>query len=109
MKHGLELACLIAAIALHFPALADDRLEGLKKINREGCIRVIDLEENAPKDAKQVKPYCTCVYEAYFEGFTKAEQEQLFASLAPLPEKLEKSLPVRLKAAQAQCRKKIGF
>lgn len=108
MKHFAKFACAIAAIALHGPTFADARLDGLKKMNSEGCVKTVAFEENAPKDAKQVKPYCTCVYDTYFDGLTKAEQSQL-ASGAPAPEKLLKRLPDHLAAAQAQCRKKIGF
>jgi hypothetical protein len=110
MKLAPKLALLMATIALHFPAFADARLDGMKKMNSEGCVQAIQFEERAPKDASQVKPYCTCVYEVYFDGFTPSEQSQLYSfSVAPKPEKLTKSLPLRLKAAKEQCRKKIGF
>lgn len=108
MKHHVKHCCLIAALVVHVSAFADDRLDGMKKMNSEGCTQTVKFEEHAPKDAKQFKPYCTCVYDVYFAGFTKAEQDQLFSG-SPLPDKLQKSLPVRLETAQAQCRKKIGF
>jgi hypothetical protein len=108
MKYGVHLASMLAAIALHLPAQADARLDGMKKMNSDGCVKAIEFEEHAPKNASQVKPYCTCVYETYFDGFTKAEQSQLMSG-GPAPEKLQKSLPGHLEAAQASCRKKIGF
>lgn len=108
MRHGFKFLCIIAATAFHLSAFADARLDGMKQMNTEGCVSMAGLDPAMPKNAKQVKPFCTCTYDAYFDGFTKAEQDQLFSG-QPLPEKIQKSLPVRLEKAQAQCRKKIGF
>jgi hypothetical protein len=108
MKRLTMLAGLTLMLSWHFSAQADNRLDGMKKMNAEGCVESIKFEEHAPKESKQVKPYCYCVYEVYYNGFTPAEQNQLFAGVLA-PEKLQKSLPARLEAAQAQCRKKIGF
>lgn len=102
------LAVLTLLMGPFSQAQADNRLDGLKKMNAEGCVGAIALEKNPPKDGKQVKPYCTCVYDMYYDGFTPVEQEQLFSG-APVPEKLKQSLMPRLQAAKAQCRKKIGF
>lgn len=107
MKHGLKLAGMLTAMALYLPAHADDRLDGMKKMNSEGCVQAIEFEENAPKDPKQVKPYCTCVYDTYYNKFSKEEQNQMFS--APASDKLQKSMTARLQAAKAECRKKIGF
>jgi hypothetical protein len=106
MKHGLKLAGMIAAIALHFPAHADDRLDGLKKMNVEGCVSVIELDKTAPKDRKLAKPFCTCVYDTYFDNFTQAEKNNMFLG-TPAPPNMQKDLQIRLKAAQAACRKKV--
>lgn len=108
MNYSSKIVCLAIGIAAWLPAHADQRLEAMKKVNVDGCVSAIALEENPPKDAKQVKPYCTCVYDIHFGTLTKTEQDQLWSG-GPTPEKLEKSLPARLKAAQAQCRKKLGF
>lgn len=89
-------------------ARADDRLDGMKKVNADGCVEAIKFEEHAPKNSQQVKPYCTCVYDVYFDGFTPVEKQQLYSG-GTAPEKLLKQLPARLASAQAQCRKKIGF
>jgi len=107
MKHGLKLAALIAAVALHFPAHADERLDGLKKMNAEGCVAVIELDKTAPKDPKLAKPYCTCVYDTYFDNFTQAEKNNMFLG-TPAPPNMQKNLQIRLQAAQAECRKKVG-
>jgi hypothetical protein len=95
-------------LSMQFSAYADERLDGMKKMNADGCVESIKFEEHAPKDAKLVKPYCTCVYDTYFNGFSPAEQKQLFGGI-PASGKLEGSLPARLESAKAQCRKKIGF
>lgn len=107
MKHGLTLVGMIAAIALHFPAHADERLDGLKKMNAEGCVSVIELDKTAPKDPKLAKPYCTCVYDTYFDSLTQAEKNNMFLG-TPAPPNMQKNLQVRLQAAQAACRKKVG-
>jgi hypothetical protein len=106
MKHAAMLACL-AALAFHAPSWADERIDGLKKMNREGCLQTVQFEEHAPKDPKQIQLYCTCTYDTYFDGFSKIEQEQIVTGGAPAA--LKKSLPERLKQAQAQCRKKLGI
>lgn len=108
MKRTTILGILMLTLSAQYQAQADSGLDGLKKINTEGCVEGIKFEEHAPKDSKQVKPYCTCVYDVYYDGFTPVERKQLFSG-APAPEKLQKSLPSRLEAAQAQCRKKFGF
>lgn len=95
-------------LSIHLSAYADDRLDGMKKMNANGCVESIKFEEHAPKDIQQVKPYCTCVYDAYYNGFTPSEQKQLVGGVLA-PGKLQDSLPARLAAAKAQCRKKIGF
>ena len=89
-------------------AHADDRLEAMIKTNSEGCVDVVKFEENGPKDPKLAKPWCSCVYDTYFRGFTKDEQNQVFGSVLPNGT-LKDSLPVRLDQSKAQCRKKIGF
>lgn len=108
MTYRLPLACFIAAMAFHCSVFADDKIDGLKKMNSEGCATMAGVDPALPKDAKQVKPFCSCTYDTYFDGFTKAEQAQLVSGAA-LPEKLQNSLPIRLEKAQMQCRKKIGF
>ena len=108
MKKMALIGIAMLTLATSYKAQADSRLDGMKKMNADGCVEAIKFEEHAPKDAKQVKPYCTCVYDVYYDGFTPAEQKQLLSG-APAPEKLQNSLPARLEAAQAQCRKKIGF
>ncbi len=106
MKYGLTLAGTIAAIALHFPAHADERMDALKKMNVEGCESVIELDKTAPKDRKLAKPYCTCVYDTYFDNFTQAEKNSMFLG-TPAPPNMQKNLQARLQAAQAACRKKV--
>lgn len=108
MKQTAMIGILMLTLSTPYQAQADSRLDGMKKMNAEGCVEAIKFEGHPPKDTKQVKPYCTCVYDLYYDGFTPAEQKQLFSG-APAPEKLQNSLPARLEAAQAQCRKKIGF
>ena len=107
MKYGLKLAGMIAAIALHIPAHADERLDGLKKMNAEGCQTVVHLDKNAPKDPKLAKPYCTCVYDTYYDNFTQAEKNNMFLG-TPAPPNMQKNLKIRLQAASAECRKKVS-
>lgn len=107
MKHGLKLAGMIAAITLQLPAHADDRLDGLKTMNADGCVRTIALDKNAPKDPKLAKPYCTCIYDTYYDSFTEAEKTNMFLG-KPAPPDVVKSLQERLKTAKAECRKKVG-
>ena len=97
-------ASTVIALSVH----ADDRLEAMIKMNSEGCVDVVKFEEDGPKDPKLAKPWCSCVYDIYFRGFTKDEQNQLFGGILPNG-KLKDSLPVRLDQSKAQCRKKMGF
>jgi len=107
MKHGLKLAGMIAAIAMHLPAHADEKLDVLKKVNIDGCMSVIQIDEDAPKDPKLAKPYCTCVYETHFNNFTKPELNSMFLG-TPAPPNMDKNVQIRLQAAIKECRKKIG-
>jgi hypothetical protein len=70
-------------------------------------VSVIELDKTAPKDPKLAKPYCTCVYNTYFDNFTQAEKNNLFLG-TPAPPNMQQNLQIRLQAAQAECRKKLG-
>lgn len=107
MKKNTSLA-FVASALFALSAHADDRLEAMIKMNSEGCVDVVKFEEDGPKDPKLAKPWCSCVYDTYFRGFTKDEQKQMFGSVLPNG-KLKDSLPTRLEQSKAQCRKKIGF
>lgn len=108
MKYGLKRFAMVAVVALHSPVhAADERFDVLKKANVEGCVAVIDIDKTAPKDRKLAKPYCTCVYDTYFDKFTQAEKNHMFLG-TPAPPNMEQALKVRLQAAQAACRKKVG-
>jgi len=108
MKRGFKFACLAAIFSLHFSAHADARLDSMKQMNIDGCVSVIQLDKKAPKDAKLAKPYCSCVYNTYFDGLTTAEQNKLFSSPMASTDPLLKSLPGRLEAATNQCSKKFS-
>lgn len=99
---------LFAAALTLLSAHADDRLEAMIKTNADGCVDAVKFEENGPKDPKLAKPWCSCVYETYYRGFSADEQNQLFGGILPTG-KLKDSLPVRLEQSKAQCRKKVGF
>lgn len=107
MKKIAGLALVAAALTL-LSAHADDRLDAMIKMNSEGCVDVVKFEENGPKDPKLAKPWCSCVYDTYFRGFSKDEQNQLFGGILPAG-KLKDSLPVRLEQSKAQCKKTVGF
>ena len=49
---------------------------------------VIELDKTAPKDPKLAKPYCTCVYNTYFDNFTQAEKNNLFLG-TPAPPNMQ--------------------
>lgn len=108
MKQFFKIACLLVGVNLASFAHADERIDGLKQMNAEGCTKTIQFEERQPKDAKQVKPYCTCVYDTYYDGFSQKEREKMFSGVIPSKQDGEK-LQLRLEAVQEQCRKKIGF
>lgn len=108
MKRGFKFACLAAMLSLSFAAHADARLESMKQMNIDGCVSVIELDKKAPKDAKLAKPYCSCVYSTYFDGFTAAEQNKLFSRAMESTDPLLKSLPARLEKATDQCSKNFG-
>lgn len=60
-------------------------MDGLKKMNAERCVSVIELDKTAPKDPKMAKPYCTCVYNTYFDSFRQAEKNNLFLGMPAPP------------------------
>lgn len=106
MKQVSKLACLLVGFSLYASAHADDVIDGLKQMNTEGCTKAAQFEPNPPKGAAQTKSYCTCVYDVYYGGFSQKER----ANITAVPSKKEgEALMKRLEAAQAQCRKKIGF
>jgi hypothetical protein len=63
-------------------------MDGLKKMNAERCVSVIELKKTAPKYPKMAKPYCTCVYNTYFDSFTQAEKNNLFLG-TPAPPNMQ--------------------
>lgn len=88
-------------------AHADERLEGLKKINTDFCKRAGTHLPDAPKDAAQVEPYCHCVSDSYWESVPKSEVDELLGKgTSPA---IQANLKPRMKAAQLGCKKKIGF
>lgn len=102
MKYKLNFTIVVALLSLHSVSFAEDRLAGLKQMNSEGCVQAIAFEKNAPKEPKQIKTYCTCVYDTYYNGFSPTEQYQLFFG-GTAPDKLRDSLTTRLDSAKKQC------
>lgn len=106
MKQVSKLACVLIGFALYSSAHADDAINALKQMNTEGCTKAAKFEPDPPKGEAQTKSYCTCVYDVYYGGFSPKER----ANITSVPTKKEgEDLMKRLEAAQAQCRKKIGF
>lgn len=54
-------------------------------MNAEGCESVIELDKTAPKDRTLAKPYCTCIYDTYFDSFSQAEKNHMFLGTQAFP------------------------
>lgn len=82
-------------------------IDGLKKMNTDMCIQIGSNVPHAPKDPKLVSPYCACVSEAYWQSVPDAEQQEVI-SKGSSPG-VRRNLNTRMLAAQAACKKQIGF
>jgi hypothetical protein len=74
---SLAAAGLLAATSVQ---AADPRLDGLKQIERNICVRGGNTGPGAPKNLKLVPQYCTCVAQHYFDHLPQQEVEQLMGS-----------------------------
>ena len=100
-------AAVLGLVLLTGNAMADDRFDGLKKMNTDLCISAGTHIDGAPKDAKLVKPYCNCVTESYWDSVPKSEIQELLT--AGTSKGIRDNLQKRMDAAKALCRKKVGF
>jgi hypothetical protein len=103
----LTSAVAISVLFLTSTALADDRINSLKKMNTDMCIQIGSNVPDAPKDSKLSGPYCQCVSDGYWGSVPKAEQDELLTKGSSPG--IQKNMDARMAVAQAACKKKIGF
>lgn len=98
-----KASVLLLAALCAGPALADERLVGLKKTEVNVCVRGGNTGPGAPKNLKLVRGYCECVVENYWGQVTKAEVEQMMSSgYAP---SIDERKDGRLAKARAACQR----
>lgn len=101
------MVALLGFAILTNSAIAEDRLDDLKKINTEMCIRAGAHVAGAPSDAKLTEPYCNCVTQAYWESVPKSEVAELMAGGSSLG--IRTNQKARMDAAKSACKKKLSF
>jgi len=109
MEKNITCLLVVALLACAASARADDRLAPLKQLNRDGCVQAGSLAPDGPKDHAKIVLNCTCVYDAYYDTFTKLETDQLLSDPGASTDHFKPSLVARLATVKAACRKKIGF
>lgn len=101
------ISAILGLVLLANNAMADDRLEGLKKMNTDLCIRAGAHVAGAPSDAKLTVPYCNCVTQTYWDSVPKSEVEELMTGgRSP---SIGANLKPRMDAARSVCKKKLAF
>lgn len=96
-------------------AFAQLTLETLKKGNTDFCIEAGTKMPGAPKDTKQIKPYCSCVSDVYWDSVPKKDFEDFIKEQSSdgddhdAGDRIAEASQPRMKAAMAACKKKIGF
>ncbi len=98
------LSCLSLCVGL---AWADERLDGLKKMNTEACVSFGSSLPGAPKDAKLIEPFCDCVSDNYWASVPQSEIDELLSAGHSVS--LGRHVTERMGAAKASCKKKLGF
>ena len=100
-------AVLISVVSFSGNAVADERIDSLKKMFTKMCTEVGANAPDAPKNPKQVAPYCQCTAESYWESVPKTERDELLSTgqSAGIQAKMES----RMSSAQAKCKKTVGF
>lgn len=85
----------------------EDRLAIYKKANNDACIELAPVSPGAPKNPAQLKPYCSCVAQYYWDSVPDRDVRLLLAT-GSAPE-ISRNVLVRLQMAMSACRTKIGF
>jgi len=71
-------AVTFAAFAAAAPApAADPRLDGIKQIERNACVRQGNTGPGAPRNLKLAPKYCECVARTYWDNIPKAEIDEV--------------------------------
>ncbi len=105
MRLSLFLLALLcgAAHADQGPPRADPRLDGVKQIEKNVCVRGGNTAPGAPKNLKLVPQYCTCVAATYWDQVPKDEVEQLLDS--GQSKRIDQHKDERMAQAKAACRR----
>lgn len=101
------LAAVLGLALLSGNAVADDRFDGLKKMNTDMCITAGGQIDAHPKDPKLVKPFCNCLTETYWDSVPKADVKELLTTGNSIG--IQNNIEKRMDAATAVCKKKVGF
>lgn len=101
------MAAVIGSLVLAHNAMADERLDGLKKMNTDICMQIGAEAAGAPAEGKLTAPYCNCVTNAYWDSVPKSEVQQLMTD-GQSPG-IGANLKARMEAAKKMCKKKLEF
>jgi hypothetical protein len=102
MRHFYPVSLLLALCLGSAHAAPDHRLDGLKSLERNRCVRAGNTGPGAPKNLKLVPKYCECVANVYYDNLPKEEVNQLLndGQSAAIDERKE----VRLAQARTACK-----
>lgn len=103
MRTLIVAGTLLALLNPAAQAAPDPRLDGIKIIERNVCVRGGNTGPGAPKNLKLVPKYCECVANVYYDNLPKDEVEQLMntGQSADIDERKE----VRMAQARTACRR----
>lgn len=109
MRQTILLAALLAAAhAIAAPAAsapaANPRLDGVKQIERNACVRAGNTGPGAPRNLKLVPKYCECVSSHYWNGVPQAEVDELMNNGQSAA--IDRKKDERLAAARSACQVK---
>jgi hypothetical protein len=104
---NLPAAALAAVLAVASPyslAAADPRLDGIKQIERNACVRLGNTGPGAPRNLKLAPQYCECVARTYWDHIPKAEIDEVMnnGQSAAVDQRREQ----RMAEARAACQMK---
>jgi TRAP-type C4-dicarboxylate transport system substrate-binding protein len=90
-------------------AMADDRVDRAKKKNTDMCITLSTAVRDSTMTVKQAAPYCACVSDTFWDSVPKSEQKAILENGASTEIRAGGHWQPRAEAAQATCKKKLGF
>lgn len=102
----LPAAALAATLAVTSSSsfAADPRLDGIKQIERNACVRLGNTGPGAPKNLKLAPKYCECVARTYWDNIPKTEVDEVMNNGQSAA--VDKRREERMAEARAACQVK---